>query len=105
MRFDYIRSDGKTISFDTQTGRRLNMDPQVCLNEMFAAVQAGDIEAAQERLFDLATWIEKGGHYPELTPPIRDIIEARRAMQRHHDKIASHIDGEDRDDLGESPDF
>ena len=40
------------------------MDPQACLNEMFQAIKDGDIELAQERLFDLADWIQKGGAYP-----------------------------------------
>lgn len=56
------------------------MDPQACLNEMFDAVVDGDIETAQERLFDLATWIQKGGAYPALAPPIMDIIKRRKAM-------------------------
>jgi hypothetical protein len=51
------------------------MDPQACLNEMIEAIVAGDIEAAQERLFNLATWIQKGGAYPALAPPIMNIIE------------------------------
>jgi hypothetical protein len=56
------------------------MDPQATLNEMFEAVRDGDIETAQERMFDLATWIGKGGAYPALAPPIMDIIERRTAM-------------------------
>jgi hypothetical protein len=58
------------------------MDPQACLNEMFDAIRVGDIDTAQERLFDLATWIERGGAYPALAPPITDILERRRAMVR-----------------------
>ncbi len=56
------------------------MDPQACLNEMFQAIKDGDIELAQERLFDLADWIQKGGAYPALAPPIIDIIRARKAL-------------------------
>jgi hypothetical protein len=56
------------------------MDPQATLNEMFEAVRDGDIETAQEHMFDLATWIGKGGAYPALAPPIMDIIERRAAM-------------------------
>jgi hypothetical protein len=58
------------------------MDPQACLNEMIEAVRDGDIETAQERLFDLATWIEKGGAYPALAPPIMDILQRRNDMVR-----------------------
>jgi hypothetical protein len=58
------------------------MDPQACLNEMIQAIIVADIETAQERLFDLATWIEKGGAYPALAPPILDIIDKRKAMQQ-----------------------
>jgi hypothetical protein len=57
------------------------MDPQACLNELFMAVRDGDIETAQERLFDLATWIERGGFYPALAPVILDIIERRHEMR------------------------
>jgi hypothetical protein len=56
------------------------MDPQACLNEMVQAIVDGDIDTAQERLFDLASWIQKGGCYPALAPPIMDIIERRNAM-------------------------
>lgn len=56
------------------------MDPQACLNELLQAVIDGEIETAQERLFDLATWIQKGGTYPALAPPIMDIIDRRKAM-------------------------
>ncbi len=56
------------------------MDPQATLNEMFEAVGDGDIETAQERMFDLATWIGKGGAYPALAPPIMNIIEHRAEM-------------------------
>jgi hypothetical protein len=56
------------------------MDPQACLNDMILAIRHGDIEEAQNRLFDLATWIQKGGAYPALAPPIMDIIEHREAM-------------------------
>ena len=58
------------------------MDPQACLNQMIEAIRDGDLDTAQERLFDLATWIERGGAYPALAPPIMDIIERRRAMRR-----------------------
>jgi len=57
------------------------MDPQACLNQMVEAIIDGDIDTAQERLFDLATWIEKGGAYPALAPSILDIIERRKAMK------------------------
>jgi hypothetical protein len=60
--------------------RENQMDPQACLNSMIEAIQDGDIEVAQERLFDLATWISKGGAYPALAPPIMDIIARRKAM-------------------------
>lgn len=56
------------------------MDPQACLNELLQAVIDGEIETAQERLFDLATWIQRGGAYPALAPPIMDIIDRRKAM-------------------------
>jgi hypothetical protein len=56
------------------------MDPQAALNEMFEAVRDGDIETAQERMFDLATSIGKGGAYPALAPPIMNILERRTAM-------------------------
>ncbi len=58
------------------------MDPQACINEMFQAIVDGEIETAQERLFDLATWIQKGGAYPALAPPIMKIIERRNSMTR-----------------------
>jgi len=47
---------------------------------MFEAVQDGDIDTAQERMFDLATWVQRGGFYPSLTPPIMAIIERRNDM-------------------------
>jgi len=57
------------------------MDPQACLSELLAAVREGDIETAQERLFALATWIEKGGFCPLVTPAmVERIIENRKAM-------------------------
>ena len=56
------------------------MDPQATLNEMFEAVRDGDVETAQERMFDLATWIGNGGAYPALAPPIMNILERRAAM-------------------------
>lgn len=57
------------------------MDPQACLNEMIEAIRDGDIDTAQERLFDLATWIQNGGAYPALAPPIMDVIARREAMK------------------------
>jgi hypothetical protein len=58
------------------------MDPQACLNEMIEAIVDGDIETAQERLFALASWIQKDGFYPSLAPPIVDIIERRQRMTK-----------------------
>jgi hypothetical protein len=56
------------------------MDPQATLNEMFEAVHDGDIETAQERMFDLVTWIGKGGAYPALAPPIMNILKRYTAI-------------------------
>jgi hypothetical protein len=57
------------------------MDPQACINEMFQAIIDGEIETAQERLFALATWIQTGGAYPALAPPILDTIKRRNMMR------------------------
>jgi len=59
------------------------MDPQACLHELLEAVRDGDVETAQERLFALATWIEKGGFCPLVTPStVEPIIERRKQMIR-----------------------
>jgi len=58
------------------------MDPQACLHELLEAVRDGDLEGAQERLYDLASWIEKGGFCPLVTPSmVEAILERRRAMR------------------------
>ena len=57
------------------------MDPQACLAELLEAVRDCDLDLARERLFDLATWIEKGGFCPLVTPSmVEKIIERRREM-------------------------
>jgi hypothetical protein len=56
------------------------MDPRATLNQMFEAVRDGDVETAQECMFDLATWIGNGGAYPMLASPIMNILERRAAM-------------------------
>jgi hypothetical protein len=57
------------------------MNPQACLNSLLEAIVHGDIYEAQERLFALATHIERGGAYPALAPPILDIIRRREEMR------------------------
>jgi hypothetical protein len=43
---------------------------------------------------------------PGSPPPAPKAKRSRRAFRRTEDsRIANHIDGFDRDDLGESPDF
>ena len=58
------------------------MDPQACLKALLAAVHEGDIDEASEYLFGLATWIEKGGYCPVVTPDmVEPVLASRRAMR------------------------
>ena len=54
------------------------MDPQACLKELFDALFVGDLDEARYKMFHLATWIDKGGFCPIVTPDMIEPVLARR---------------------------
>jgi hypothetical protein len=41
------------------------MDPTACYRETIEAIEADDMETADERAHDLNDWLRKGGFWPE----------------------------------------
>jgi len=42
------------------------MDPQACLLRIFDALNAGELEEAEDALDDLTAWLSGGGFMPKL---------------------------------------